>query len=115
MYGPNNPFVVLTQTITATGVVGSTILLYPFSKFSIHVKATGVAATAWDIRLEASLDGTSYDITTNNWILQHTNVDADNTIKHSVNSKLAKAIRINVSGLTLAPATNLVITVVATR
>lgn len=65
------------DTFTATGS-GTTIDASgaPVKSFAIQVKGTGASATTWDVRLEGSLDNTTWT-----QIIQHTNTDSDGTVK----------------------------------
>lgn len=56
-----------TTTANGTQVDASS---KPCSKFSLQVKGTGASATAWNVLLEGSLDGTNYTT-----ILQHSSAN----------------------------------------
>jgi len=95
-----------TQTFTATGDGTTRDLIYPQRDWALQVKGTGAAPTAWDVRLEVSLDNGA------NWteILAHTNLDTDGGIKWQ-GDRLAYYMRVRVAGLTLGTATNIVVLV----
>ena len=79
----------------------------PTKTYAIQVVGTGGTATAWDIRLEGSLDNTSFT-----QILQHTNVTGDGLVMFS-GSLFSPSLyfRSRVAGLTLGGATNVVVTI----
>lgn len=95
-----------TYTVPANGVTVNAVLT-PYKAYAIQVVNTGGLASLWDMRLEGSLDGTNFD-----QILQHTNTTGDGKIVFS-GSLLAPALyfRSRCAGLTLALATNLVVTI----
>lgn len=71
--------------------------------FTIQVKGVGAGATAWIATLEGSNDNTNWSA-----IVAHQTADLDGVIKNSGSTPWApKFIRINLTGLTLAPATAL--------
>lgn len=52
-----------TRADTYTGTANGTavdVSVKPCSKYALQVKGTGAAATVWTVRLEGSLDGTTY-------------------------------------------------------
>ena len=83
---------------------------YRVKSFAIQVKGTGGVAAVWDVRLEGSLDGTNFTT-----ILTHTNATPDGTVLYS-GSVLSPSnyFRSRVAGLTVAPATDIVVTVLGT-
>lgn len=97
-----------TTTSNGTTVDRSTS---PLKVYSIQVKGTGAGATAWDVRLEGSNDGTNFT-----QIIQHTNTDLDGTVKFSaVYAFPCLYFRSRTSGLTLGGASNIVVTIVGTH
>lgn len=100
-----------SDTFTATGN-GTTVDVAtdPLESFSVQVKCTGATATAWDVRLEGSLNGTDFT-----QILAHTNVDGDGLTKFSGTADSpCLYFRSRVAGLTLGAATNIVVTILGT-
>lgn len=96
-----------TYTATGSGVTVN-ISTAPLKSFSIAVKGTGGVATAWDVRLEGSLDNVNFT-----QILAHTNVTGDGVILFP-GAVLSPCLyyRSRCSGLTLGPASNIVVTIV---
>lgn len=80
-----------------------------FVRYAIQVKGVGAAATTWSVTLEGSLDNVNWTT-----ILTHANADVDGTTKWDGGGKPCMFVRANVGTLTLAPATALAVTVVAT-
>ena len=73
--------------------------------FTIQVKGTDAIATAWDVRLEGSLDGVNFT-----QILQHTNVTGDGVMLYSgANISPSQYMRSRCAGITLGAATNIVV------
>lgn len=99
-----------SDTYTATGN-GTTVDVStnPLKNFSIQVKSTGTTATAWDMRLEGSLDGTNFS-----QIIAHTNADTDGFVKFASNSPILY-FRSRCAGITLGLATNIVVTILGTN
>lgn len=100
-------FATRADTYIATGN-GTTVNASsaPTKDYSIQVKGTGAAATAWDARLECSLNNADFTM-----IAQHTNVDGDGVVKFSALPLACLYFRSRVSGLTLGTATNIVVTI----
>lgn len=92
-----------TFTGTASGVVVSSIAS-PVKFFAVQVKGTGAAATLWDVRVECSLDNVNFS-----QVLAHATGDGDGIVKAS-SAFLCPYFRSRVHALTLAPATNIVVT-----
>lgn len=76
----------------------------PVCKFAIQAKGTGAAPTAWDVRLEGSLNNV-------NWtqVLQHTNLDNDGDVKWTTTDFPVLYMRSRMTGLVLGTATNMVV------
>jgi hypothetical protein len=95
---------------TATG--GSlTLLLDPATSFGMQVKGTGAAATAWNVVLEVSLDGTNFAT-----LLTHASADADSDggiVWSGANASPVLYARSRLVSVTLGSATNVVATIVA--
>lgn len=85
---------------TVTGA-GTTVDMTaaPAKYFTIQVIGVGGTPTAWDVRLECSLEGTSWT-----QVLQHTNVDGNGLTKPLAIPFPCLRMRANIAGLTLAPA-----------
>jgi len=90
-----------TFTTTTSGTTNTPLRAVKY--WSVSVKGTGAGATAWDVRLEGTLDGT-------NWtqILAHTNADLDGTLKPLTTPFPATSFRLRCAGLTLGGATNII-------
>jgi hypothetical protein len=104
-------FATRTDTYTATGD-GTTIDLTakPCKSYSLQVKATG-AVTSWDVRLEGSLDNTTFT-----QILQHTNITGDGVVVFSGNVlSPALYLRSRCAGLVLGVGTNVIVTVLGVQ
>lgn len=89
-------------TVPANGkiVVASPV----FRSFSLQVKGTGAAATAWSVVLEYSLDGV-------NWTTAVTHNAVDGSVVGSgATIFVAMFYRTRLASVTLAPATDLVVT-----
>jgi hypothetical protein len=103
------PFDSRSDTFTTTGF-GTTVNVssHPEQTFSIQVSGTSAAASAWDIRLESSLDNVHFT-----QVLDHTNTTGDGVVLSS-GSILTPSLyfRSNVVSLTLGSATNVVVTIV---
>jgi hypothetical protein len=95
-----------TYTVAANGVtLDATASCAQF--FSVQVKSTGGIASAWDVRLEGSLDNVSFT-----QILQHTNVTGDGAIVFSGNlSSPSLYFRSRLASITLGLATNVVVVI----
>lgn len=104
-----------TRSDTYTGTANGTqvdVSAKPCSKFSLQVKGTGAAATAWNIILEGSLDGTNYT-----QILQHSSAnplgaDTDGATVWTVAGPFLYFRSRSAATLTLGSATNVVATIV---
>lgn len=84
--------------------------LNPMSSFGIQVKGTGGTATAWDVRLEGSLDNTNWST-----ILNHTTNILDGVVLWSGAAKTPTLyVRSKVVSITLGAASNLVVTLIGT-
>lgn len=97
-----------TFTSSGTGTIeGSSVAV---KSYSIQVKGTGAAATAWDVDLEGSLDGVNFT-----QILNHTTTTGDGKILFSgSNIYPAYYIRPKVNSLTLGSASNIVVEILGT-
>ena len=74
-----------------------------FKRYSIQVAGDAVAATAWSVDLEGSLNGVNFDT-----ILTHTTGTGDGKVMYSgAEVYPAKYIRSNLASLTLGSATKL--------
>lgn len=79
----------------------------PVSSFALQIKGTGAAATAWDIVLEASLDGTNFTT-----ILEHTTAVGDGQTMYTGElDSPALYFRSRLVSVTLGSATNIVVTI----
>lgn len=77
------------------------------SKFALVVKSTGTAATAWSVTLKGSLDGVTWDT-----LITQATGDGDGIIKYAVD-KPVRWVRLDMSGITLSPATNVIAKAIA--
>lgn len=96
----------LTETFTAIadGEIATTNRSPKY--FAVQVAGTDGTPTAWDARLEGSIDGVNFT-----QIMAHTQADGHKLIKWG--GSLAFPVthfRVRVLGLTLGPATNIVVT-----
>lgn len=101
-------FATRQDTFTATGN-GTTVnkSTAPVKKFGLQVKGTGGVPTSWDVKLEGSLDGTSFTE-----ILDHPTAIGDGIIMWSgVLDSPCLYFRSRVAALTLGPASNIVVTI----
>lgn len=105
----NAGFSTRADTYTATGN-GTTVdrLVRPVRNYAIQVVQTGTV-TAWDVRLEGSLDGTNFS-----QVLQHTNTDGSGLVKFSTASSPCLYFRSRCAGLTLGVGTNVIATILGT-
>ena len=107
----NIPFAMRVDTHSSTGS-GTAVdaSATPFSRFSIQVKATGVV-TAWDVRLEGSLDNTNFT-----QILQHTNIIGDAAVVFG-GAAAAPCLyfRSRLASITLGSGTNVVVTILGVQ
>lgn len=94
-----------TFTMAASGVTVDASAAAA-NKFAIAVKGTDGVASAWDVRLEGSLDNTNFT-----QILQHTNATGDGiTLFTGASLFPCLYFRSRCASVTLGPATNLVVT-----
>jgi len=94
-----------TYTVAASGVTVTPAA--PVKSFSILVKGTGAAATAWNVVLEGSLDNVTFTT-----ILTHTQVTGDGVVLYSGASFTPSLyFRSRLTSITLAPATAIVVTI----
>ena len=92
-----------TYTSTGTGIIYGTT--YVLKSFAIQVTGTGATATAWNVVIEGSLNGTNYTT-----ILSHTEATGNGQILFSsANLYPCVYTRSRVVSLTLGPATNIVV------
>jgi hypothetical protein len=80
------------------------------STFGMQVKGTGAAATAWNVALEVSLDGTNYAT-----LLTHASADADEdggVVWSGANASPVLYFRSRLVSVTLGSATNVVATII---
>jgi hypothetical protein len=98
-----------TRSDTFTTTTNGTIIdcsASPMSAYAIQVTATG-AVTSWDVRLEASLNGTTFTT-----ILTHTNVTGDGiTLWTGTLEAPALYFRSRTAGLVLGGGTNVVVVI----
>ena len=92
-----------TYTVAANGTT-VTATSSPYKAYAIQVTGTGAAATAWDVRLEGSLNGTTFT-----QILQHTTTTGDTVVLYSGALQAPSLyMRSRCAGITLGGATNVV-------
>ena len=95
-----------TFTGTTTGVTVDTSGT-PLKWFSVQVSGTGGVPTLWTVVLEGSLDGVNFSP-----ILTHTNTTGNGSVLWlGSNPATSRYFRSRVTGLTLGPATNIVVSV----
>lgn len=101
----STPFNAGLDTFTAVGAGVTQLALSGVKSYSIQVKGTGGTPTAWNVRLEGSLN--NVDFTT---ILTH-NTAVGNGVLLASTTALWPALffRARVQSLTLGPATNIVV------
>lgn len=102
----------LIQKLTATAAgVQSAPIGAPgggmFATYAIQVKGTGGTPTSWTVLLEASLDRT-------NWTTLITHNATDGSTSYEATGKPNVFTRINVTALTLGPATDIKVTSLST-
>lgn len=99
------------DTFAATGN-GTTLncSTNPEKLFSIQVKGTGAAATAWTVVLEGSLDNTNFTT-----LLTHQTADGDGTLKSITAPAPILYFRSRCSALTLGGASNVVTTILGVQ
>jgi hypothetical protein len=98
-----------TDTYTATGS-GVTIDAsnIPVKSFSVQVTGVGATATAWDVRLEGSLNNTNFS-----QILQHTNVQGNGEVVYSgASTAPSRYFRSRCAGLALGVATAIDVSII---
>lgn len=103
--------VAVSVAVTTTGVpVGSTVNLTTenrmFDEFTVLAKGTGAAPTTLTAALEGSIDGVI-------WTSLQAVTQANDGVLLFVAQKLVRAIRLNVTALTLGGASNVVLQFVA--
>lgn len=77
----------------------------PLNNFGVQVTGTGAAATAWTVSLQGSIDGVNFTE-----ILAHGTADTNGKVKWTgANLFPVMYVKPVLSGLTLAPATALVV------
>lgn len=94
-----------TYTVAGNGVTVDASAS-PLKYYSIQVKGTGAAATAWDVVLEASLDGVNFS-----QVLQHDTADGDGVVLWATTPAPALYFRSRCVSLTLGSATNIIVTI----
>jgi hypothetical protein len=78
----------------------------PLKHYSVQVKGTGAAASAWEVRLEASLDGVNFS-----QVLQHITSTGDGAILWATTPAPSLYFRSRCVSVTLGSATNLIVTI----
>lgn len=78
----------------------------PFATYAVQVKGVAVAASAWTVLLEGSIDGA-------NWTTIATHNATDGSIVWETTGKPTFFVRVNVSALTLGSAASINVTVLA--
>jgi hypothetical protein len=110
---PGNPpvQVALSPTLTTevyTGVgpgITQDVSAFPHKYFTLQVVGTGAPATAWEVSIEGSLNGTHFSE-----IARHTDLDGDGAVLWAgANVAASSFFRTRVIALTLGPATNIVV------
>lgn len=103
------------RVTATTPVVISTVFTatQPMKYYALQVKGSTGTPSAWDVRLEGSLDGA-------NWtgIMSHSTGDGDGTVKVSTNPVIFPAawVRSRLNSLTFgSSATSLTVTVLGTQ
>lgn len=94
-----------TYTIAANGTAVDRSTS-PLKNFSISVKGTGAVPTAWNVRLEISLDGVNFTT-----LITHTEADLDGATKVSANAATLY-FRSRLASVTLGTATNIIVQIV---
>lgn len=99
-----------TDAYTAAGN-GTTASGFTFTTwYAIQVVGTGAAATSWDVKLEASIDGVNFTT-----VITHTQVDLDGTVKWSgANHFPAPFFRSRCAAVVLGGATDITVYVYGT-
>lgn len=102
------PSATRSDTYTTSPATGVTVTVpAPVKSFSILVKSTGTAATAWNVVLEGSLDNVNFTT-----ILTHTNVTGDGVLLSTTTSFTPSLyFRSRLTSITLTPATAIVVTI----
>lgn len=93
-----------TYTTTANGTT-VTVATFPLKYFSISVAQTGTV-TAWDVRLEVSLDNTTFTT-----VLTHTNVTGSGVSLNYVSPWPTLYFRSRCAAITLGAGTNVIATI----
>jgi hypothetical protein len=94
-----------TYTVAASGV--KVVAPAPVKSYSILVKGTGAAATAWNVVLEGSLDNVTFTT-----ILTDTQATGDGVLLSTTTSFTPSLFfRSRLTSITLAPATNIIVTI----
>lgn len=70
--------------------------------YSLQVVGVGASPTAWDVRLEGSLDNVNFST-----LIQHLTTDLDKTIKSNTSPIPIIYLRVNTVSLTLGSATGI--------
>ena len=110
----SDPYMVTASTVQAGAAVTiSTINAsqHPMKHFALQVKGVDAAASAWDVRLEGSLDGTNF------WpIVWNGTPDGDGTVKGSTWTWTPPIpyLRTRIVAVTLGSATGLTVKMLAT-
>lgn len=78
------------------------------SKYAIQVKSDGSVATAWNVVVEGSLDGTNFMT-----IIAHTTAQSDGAIVFSATESPVLYVRSRVTSITLGLATDINVTFIA--
>lgn len=98
-----------TYTVAANGTTID-CSTNPLKCFSIQVKGTGAAATAWDVVLEGSLNNVNFTT-----IVSHGTADLDGTTKSFATPFPVLYLRSRCASITLGGATNVVATILGVQ
>ncbi len=99
-----DPYAVQLDSATSSLSTSTGTAISPMKYYALQVKGQSVAASAWDVRLEGSLDGTNYSL-----IMAHQTGDGDGIVKVSTSPIIFPAtwMRVRVSSVTLGSASKI--------
>lgn len=115
-YADSEPYYLTASTVQASGAFTISTMnasQHPLKFYSIQVKGVGAAASAWNISIDGSLDGTNFYT-----ILSHTNTGASDgaVVTSSASAAMPMLyIRAKINSVTLGSATGLTVKVLATQ